>query len=147
MCSLFSALKYNEKRALDKAFTYHKLLESEIAKTEIPRSGDDYFFVKAERKFIKIHFKDILFIEGLKDYVVMQTDEQRIITAMNIKTIHEQLPQHLFARISKSYIINVREVASFDNNTVLIRKYEIPIGFSYRTNFFDDYVTKKVLGR
>ena len=135
------------QKAFDKALTYHKLLESEIAKTEIPKNGDDYFFVKAERKFIKIHFKDILFIEGLKDYVVMQTDEQRIITAMNIKTIHEQLPQHLFARISKSYIINVREVASFDNNAVLIRKYEIPIGFSYRTNFFNEYVTKKVLGR
>lgn len=66
---------------------------------------------------------------------------------MNIKTIHEQLPQSMFVRISKSYIINVQQIASFDNHTILIREYEIPIGNAYRTYFFDEYVTKKVLGR
>ena len=135
------------QKAVDKAFAYHKLLKSEISKTEIHQSGDDYFFVKSERRYIKIYFKDILFIEGLKDYVVMQTEDERIITAMNIKTIHDQLPQNIFARIGKSYIINIKEVTSFDNNAVLIKKYEIPIGASYRNFFFDNFVSKKLLGR
>jgi DNA-binding LytR/AlgR family response regulator len=135
------------QKAVNKAFAYLKLLESEISTSEIQHSGDDYFFVKSERKFIKIYFKDILFIEGLKDYVVMQTDDQKIMTAMNIKTIHDQLPQHIFVRISKSYVINVKHIASFDNNTVFISKYEIPIGNSYRNYFFDNFVMKKLLGR
>lgn len=135
------------RKAVNKAFAYHKLLESEVPTSEIQRGGDDYFFVKSERKFIKIYFKSILFIEGLKDYVVMQTEDQKIITAMNIKTIYEQLPQNVFVRVSKSYIINIREVASFDNNTVVIKNYEIPIGISYRAYFFDNYINKKVIGR
>jgi two-component system LytT family response regulator len=77
----------------------------------------------------------------------MQIDEQKVITAMNIKTIHEQLPSQLFVRISKSYIINVQQITSFDNNTVFIRKHEVPIGDSYRAYFFDEYVTKKLLSR
>ncbi|SDT63298.1 two component transcriptional regulator, LytTR family [Mucilaginibacter mallensis] len=135
------------QKAVNKAITYHKLLEGEVSTSEIQNQGDDYFFVKSERKFIKIYFKDILFIEGLKDYVVMQTDNQRIMTAMNIKTIHDQLPQHIFVRIGKSYVINIKEIASFDNNTVMIRKYEIPIGNTYRNYFFDNFITKKVIGR
>lgn len=135
------------EKAVNKAITYHKLLESEIPTSEIQHPGDDYFFVKSERKFIKIHFKDVLFIEGLKDYVVMQTADQKIMTAMNIKTIHEQLPQHIFVRISKSYVINVKEITSFDNNTVLIRKHEIPIGNSYRNYFFDNFISTKIIGR
>lgn len=135
------------QKAVAKAFSYNKLLQGEVSTAEVEHQGDDYFFVKSERKFVKVHFKEILFIEGLKDYVVIQTDNQRVMTAMNIKTIHEQLPQQVFVRIGKSYVINVKEIASFDNNTVLIRNYEIPIGNSYRNYFFDNFIKKKVIGR
>lgn len=135
------------QKAVYKAIAYNKLLQADVSTSEVQNIGDDYFFVKSERKFIKIFFRDILFIEGLKDYVVMQTEDQKIMTAMNIKTIHEQLPQHIFVRISKSYVINVKEIASFDNNTVMIRKYEIPIGNSYRNYFFENFIIKKVIGR
>jgi DNA-binding LytR/AlgR family response regulator len=133
------------KRAVKKAHTYNRLLSADASKIET--IADDYFFVKAERKFIKIYFKEIMFIEGLKDYVVMQTGAQKIITAMNIKTIHDKLPRLMFVRISKSYIINVQHIASFDNNTVFIGKHEIPIGNAYRDFFFEEFVTKKVLSR
>jgi DNA-binding LytR/AlgR family response regulator len=135
------------QKAVEKAQSYHKLLAADNSNSNIGTIADDYFFVKADRKTFKIFFKDILFIEGLKDYVVLHTGERKIITAMNIKTIHEQLPQKLFVRISKSYIINVKHITSFDNNTVYIDKNEIPIGNVYRSYFFDEFVTKKLLGR
>jgi two-component system LytT family response regulator len=135
------------KKAVNKAAAYQELLKAGRPANPIEGVADDYFFVKAERKYIKIYFKDILFIEGLKDYVVMQTEDQKIITAMNIKTIHEQLPQNVFVRVSKSYIINVRQITSFDNNQVFIGKHEIPIGNTYRTYFFEEYVIKKTLSR
>lgn len=134
-------------KAFDKALSYHKLLYDGNSIKKIESITEDYFFVKAERKYIKIHFKDILFIEGLKDYVIMQMETQRIITNMNIKTIHRQLPPALFVRVGKSYIINVGQINSFDNNTIFTRQYEIPIGDAYRGHFFGEFVTKKLLTR
>jgi DNA-binding LytR/AlgR family response regulator len=133
--------------AVNKAVSYHQLLKSDNEKNNIETVAADYFFVKADRKIFKIYFKDILFIEGLKDYVILHTAEQKIMTAMNVKTIHEQLPQNVFVRISKSYVINVEKIESFDNNTIFIHKHEIPIGNTYRNYFFDEFVSKKLLSR
>jgi DNA-binding LytR/AlgR family response regulator len=133
--------------AVNKALSYNLLLKSDNEKNNIETVTDDYFFVKADRKIFKVYFKDILFIEGLKDYVILHTAEQKIMTAMNVKTIHEQLPQTVFVRISKSYIVNVQQIESFDNNTIFIHKHEIPIGNTYRNYFFDEFVSKKLLSR
>lgn len=135
------------QKGVDKAQAYYKLFNADYANNNIENITDDYFFIKADRKIVKIHFNDILFIEGLKDYVVMHTENQKVITAMNIKTIHDQLPKNMFVRVSKSYIINAKKIDSVDNNTVYIGKNEIPIGNIYRDFFFNEFVTKKILSR
>jgi DNA-binding LytR/AlgR family response regulator len=135
------------QRGVEKAQTYLKLLKADYSNNNIETIADDYFFVKADRKIFKVYFDNILFIEGLKDYVVMHTESQKVITAMNIKTIHEQLPKNMFVRVSKSYIINAKHIESVDNNTVYIGKNEIPIGNIYRDFFFSEFVTKKILSR
>ena len=134
------------QKAVEKTRTYLKMLKTETSQN-IENVADDYFFVKADRKIFKVHFNSILFIEGLKDYVVMHTEIQKVITAMNIKTIHDQLPKNMFVRVSKSYIINTKQIESVDNNTVYIGKNEIPIGNIYRDFFFNEFVTKKILSR
>jgi len=135
------------QKGVEKAQSYSKLLGNGNSPNNIEQVTDDYFFIKAERKIIKVYFNDILFIEGLKDYVVMHTETQKVITAMNIKTIHDQLPKSMFVRVSKSYIINAKQIESVDNNTVYIGKNEIPIGTIYRDFFFNEFVTKKILSR
>ena len=135
------------QKGVDKAQSYYKLFNADYANNNIENITDDYFFIKADRKIVKIHFNDILFIEGLKDYVVMHTENQKVITAMNIKTIHDQLPKNMFVRVSKSYIINAKKIDSVDNNTVYIGKNEIPIGNIYRDFFFNEFVTKKILSK
>ena len=77
---------------------------------------------------MKINFSDILFIEGLKDYSILQLEDQRVITKMNLKNIHEQLPAKQFLRINKSYIVNTSRIDSFDTNDIFIKSYEIGIG-------------------
>ena len=129
-------------KAVNKAIAYHSLLLKE-EKENIEAGNTEYFFVKSERRYFKINYKDILFIEGLKDYVILQLKDQRIITKMTLKAIHEQLPASLFFRINKSYIINTRHITSFDNNDVIIRSHEIAIGNSYRDDFFEKFVTKR----
>ena len=79
--------------------------------------------------------------------MVIQTLGQKIITAMNIKTIHTQLSHRVFVRVNKSFLINVQQITSFDNNSVSIGNYEIPIGNVYRDSFFNEFVAKKVITR
>ncbi len=135
------------QKAVAKVEAYSKLLKADVQSPNITEITDDFFFVKADRKIVKIYFRNIYFIEGLKDYVVLHTEGQKIITAMNIKTIHEKLPKRPFVRVSKSYIINANHITSVDNNTVYIGTNEIPIGNIYRDSFFDEFVTKKILSR
>lgn len=129
------------KRAVEKARIYRHLL-AEAKNNRIESVRGESMFVKAERRFFKINFKDILFIEGLKDYVVIQTHEQRIITRMNLKSMYELLPRILFLRVNKSYIVNTERIDSFDNHDLFIGKYEIAIGTSYRDQFMEEYVMR-----
>ncbi|WP_118974275.1 LytR/AlgR family response regulator transcription factor [Taibaiella koreensis] len=135
------------QKAVEKARIYSKLFKADYLNNNIEQVADDFFFVKADRRIFKIYFNNILFIQGLKDYVVMHSDNQKVITAMNIKTISDQLPKDMFVRVSKSYIINVKHIDSVDNNTVYIGSNEIPIGSVYRDYFFNEFVTKKIVGR
>lgn len=89
------------QKAVDKALSYHSLLlkeEKEAIETVVTA---DYFFVKAERRYFKVNFSDILFIEGLKDYVIIQLSDQRIITRMSLKAIFDLLPKSTFLRVNK----------------------------------------------
>lgn len=130
------------RKATDKALSYHSLLLQE-EKENIEPVAADYFFVKSERKYFKVNFEDILFVEGLKDYVILQLKEQRIITRMNLKAMFDLLPKSLFLRVNKSYIVNTAHIEAFDNNDIFIRTYEIAIGNSYRDSFFEEFVMSK----
>lgn len=130
-------------KAVNKAITYHSLLLSE-EKNNLETSEDSFFFVKSEKRYFKINFDEILFVEGLKDYVIIQTNGQRIISKMTLKVISAFLPSKNFFRINKSFIINIKEITSFDNNDVFIQSYEIAIGNCYRNAFFEEFVNKLI---
>ena len=127
------------QKAVDKALSYHSLLLKEEKEAIETIVAAEYFFVKAERRYFKVSFSDILFIEGLKDYVILQLNDQRIITRMSL------LPKSIFLRVKKSYIVNTDHIESFDNNDIFIKSYEIAIGNSYRDDFFEGFVMKQRL--
>lgn len=130
------------EKAVSKALSYHLLLMKEEKEAIETNASTEYFFVKSDRKYFKVDYADILFIEGLKDYVILQLAEQRIITRMSMKNISELLPQELFIRVNKSYIVNTRHINSFDNNDIFIGNYEVAIGNSYRDAFFEEFLMK-----
>jgi len=130
------------RKAVNKAIVYHSLLLDEDKKN-VGTVEDEYIFVKSDRKYFKVNLEEILFIEGLKDYVIIQMEKQRIITRMSLKTVCDLLPAHIFFRINRSYIVNKKHIDSFDNNDVFIRNYEIAIGNSYRDDFFNDFMNSK----
>lgn len=132
------------RKAVDKAITYHSLLLEEDKKS-VENIEEEYIFVKSDRRFFKVNLKDILFIEGLKDYVIIQMEGQRIITRMNVKNMHSLLPKSTFLRLSRSYIVNKNHIDSFDNNDVFIKSHEIAIGNLYRDAFFAELTKNKAL--
>ena len=83
------------QKAVDKALSYHSLLLKEEKEAIETIVAAEYFFVKAERRYFKVNFSDILFIEGLKDYVILQLNDQRIITRMSLKAIFDLLPKSI----------------------------------------------------
>lgn len=134
-------------KAINKADNYLKLLSNNKEEPETASIEDDYVFIKSDRRFVKIFFKEILFIEGLKDYVIIQTDSKKVLTAMNIKTIHAQLPVKNFMRVSKSFVVNTNHIISVDAHSVYIKEEEIPIGLNFKEDFFEKFVSDKVIKR
>jgi DNA-binding LytR/AlgR family response regulator len=110
-----------------------------IVQTQTPPAPTaDYMFVKGEskNKFLKVNYADILYIEGLKNYVSVFTNEQRIVTYQTLRDLEKQLPQPPFYRVHKSYIVSIDKIRLIDGNQVYIGEQSIPIGETYRDGFF-----------
>ena len=102
-------------------------------------SDDRFIFVKSEYKLVKIMFDDILYIEGLKDYVkIYLTDGcDPVMSLMNMKKIEESLPKPEFMRIHRSYIVHMRKIEGIDRFRVVIGNAILPISDSYKTTIQD----------
>jgi DNA-binding LytR/AlgR family response regulator len=135
-------------KSVNKATTYLSLLQSVESRDNATQIESDHIFVRADKRFVKLFFEEIVFIEGLKDYVVIKTlKKEKVITAMNIKTIFEHLPKSIFARVSKSHIVNTNHISSIDSNSLAIQNEEISIGNSFRDEFFNSFVNRNVVKR
>jgi len=134
-------------KAVNKADNHLRLLQQEGNQSHVEKIEDDFIFIKADRKYFKVSFKDILYIEGLKDYVIIYTTDSKIITSMNVKTIAAQLPSSLFARVSKSYIVNILHISSFDNELIYVQNNEIPLGQGFKDEFLKQHIDGKIVKR
>ncbi len=132
-------------KAVEKAKEFHHLATTN--KTEFESATEEFIFIKSERKLYKLFFKDIIFIKGLKDYVMVHTADEKYITAMNIKTIYKQLPREIFARVNKSNIINVDFLTSIETDSLRLDHLEFTLGNTYREEFLSTYIKDKVLKR
>lgn len=130
---LLKPFSYSEfLEAAQKALNWFKLIQKADENTE-----NESFFVKSEYKNIQIFFSDILYIEGLKDYIKIYTQKNSkpIITLMNLKSIEEILPKKLFMRIHRSYIIAINKIKELNKSQVKIGDKIIPIGETYHNDF------------
>jgi DNA-binding LytR/AlgR family response regulator len=93
---------------------------------------NSFLYFRAERKMVKIFFRDILFIEGWKDYIKIVTNARIIVTKYVLSTLEEMLPAGEFLRIHKSYIVAINKIESYNAHTVQIAKHELPIGRLYK---------------
>lgn len=102
-----------------------------------PGSSDDYFFVKTEFHLERLKFSEILYIEGMGDYLMIHTPSKKIMTLQNFKKIEEILPEERFCRVHKSYMVALDKIESIERNRIKIGSSLIPISDSYKKLFYD----------
>ncbi|KAF2508793.1 LytR/AlgR family response regulator transcription factor [Flavobacterium foetidum] len=93
--------------------------------------GDSHIFIKVDKKMMKINIEEILFVEGMKEYIKVVTPDKTYITHKSLTSLSEELPAERFLRIHKSYVIALNKVKSIEGNRVQIQSYNIPIGRNY----------------
>lgn len=148
--------KVNALDYLLKPFDYHEFLKAALKakewfdlknnQTESPAVQKESLLVNVEYKLIKIDLKDILYIEGLKDYVKIFTEggSKPILTLMTLKNLEEQLPDSQFMRVHRSYIISLNKIKAIERSGVLIDKELIPVADKYKETF-NEYLSKHFL--
>ena len=101
-----------------------------------PAAG--HMFVKGEtkNKFLRINYADILYIEGLSNYVSIHLPTQRIVTYQTLKELAETLPQPPFLRVHKSFIVSLDKIRMVDGNTIYIEDKLVPVGETYREQLY-----------
>lgn len=99
--------------------------------------NQNFIFIKADKKTIKLNFEDIKFIEGLGDYIKIHTRSKTHISKLTIKKMEELLPANHFPRVHKSFIISLNLIESIEGNQIEIANHKIPIGQIYRHGFMD----------
>ena len=101
---------------------------------------EEYFFINpgTKGKVMQLRYSDILYIEGLKNYVMIYTADNKYITYMSIQEIEKSIPAAKFSRIHKSFIVNVDKIKYIDSNQVFIdQNVQLPIGRLFKDDFFD----------
>ena len=103
-----------------------------------------YMFVKTEYRMQRIDFKDIAYIEGLKEYLVIYLPHEKVLTLQSFKKIEELLPTSNFVRVHKSYIVALDKIESIERNRIKIGEKLIPIGESYSKFFYNMLSERKL---
>jgi DNA-binding LytR/AlgR family response regulator len=127
-------------KSVNKAYQLMKLKnhsdEDGTATNEVrPGNSSGFIMIKVEYSTIRVNLDDILYIEGLKDYIKIYCGERPILTKTTMKNIVEKLPHDRFFRVHKSYIVSIDKIDMIENSRIVIRKQRIPIGESYRLPF------------
>ena len=117
-------------KACNKAWELYQLKTKKQTDAEVP----SYFFISADYSMVKVVFADIIWIEGLKDYlkIHLKSSSRPLVARMTMKAIEEQLPGSMFIRVQKSFIVSKNYITSVRKNSVFIDDIEIPVGDNYK---------------
>ncbi|MDB4581509.1 LytTR family DNA-binding domain-containing protein [Draconibacterium sp.] len=97
----------------------------------------EYTFVKSGSKTVKVYFNKILYVEGMRDYLQIHTEDSKIMTLLNFKKMEELLDSQNFIRVHKSYIISIDKIDYIESNTIKIRDKLIPVSSTYKVAFYN----------
>lgn len=141
---LLKPFNYEEfLRAASKAKTYVELVRK-AAQTAAPiETKDEYLFLKVEYQLVRIAYDDILYMEGLKDYVKvhLKSDTKPVLSLTSLKALEEKLPVSRFMRIHRSFIVNLDQIGAVTRNSIQIGNTTIPVSDQYK-EIFSQFLSK-----
>lgn len=144
---------YNALDFLVKPISFDKFLRAvgraqalrpEAEKQEKQEAENEYFYIKAKGKTLRLLLSDILYIEGLKDYVIFNTTDARHISLHSMKELEDKLPSSQFIRVHKSYIVDADKIEEIKGSKLKMAGKEIPIGRQYKAGFTKFVESKKL---
>lgn len=141
------AVKSYEKNALDyllKPISFDRFVAAvnkfpsvkEVSDKLETNETEESIFIKSDKNLIRLQYKNILYISGLKDYVEFHTEEEKYIVYHTLKELQAKLPD-MFSRVHNSYIVNLGKIKNIKDNHVFIADEQIPISGKYRAEIFD----------
>jgi two-component system, LytTR family, response regulator LytT len=141
---LLKPVDFNEfQRAVAKA-RERILLQSNI-QTQI-KTNRDYLFIKSEYKLLRINFKDILYIQGMSEYVQIHlANKKPVMSLLSLKSLEVQLPENMFMRVHKSFIVNLEKIEAIERNEIVYDNgFTIPVGVQYKSKF-QEFIDKNFM--
>ena len=140
---LLKPFNYEEfLRAASKAKAYVELLQKASA-ANVVETKDEYLFLKVEYQLVRIAYEDILYMEGLKDYVKvhLKSDTKPVLSLTSLKALEEKLPTARFMRVHRSFIVNLDKIGAVTRNTIQIGSITIPVSDQYK-EVFSQFLSK-----
>jgi len=131
-------------KACNKAKEYHQM--KTLAGSN-PNHGGNYFFVKYNSRIEKVLYDDLLYVEAALNYVILHTRANKMIVYLTIKGIIEHLPETLFIKVHKSFVVNRQKISSIEGNIIRIGNAEIPISQNYHEEVMKSILGGKMLKR
>lgn len=130
-------------KAALKAKEYYEMREKNV-KEALP---EDYFFIKADGKLVKIAFDDVLYVEAVQNYVTVHTRDKKYMTYLTFRSVEEYLPADKFIKVHKSYIVAVAKIDSIDGNDIRIGQQDIPISRNQKEDVMERLLKNRFLNR
>lgn len=132
-------------KSVNKAKDYYQLLtKPTVTDAEKKDPQPDYFFIKCGSKYEKIQLADILYVEGMQNYVTIYTSKGKYLTLLNLKNLEENLNSKAFIRVHKSYIVSINKIEAIEGNEIFIQSNRIPISRNYREEVIEKVVSNKL---
>jgi two-component system LytT family response regulator len=127
-------------KAVSKAYELNNLRKkytsTATSYTESSAASPEYILIKVEYSTVRVDLANILYVEGLKDYVKIVTSGKNYLTKSTMKNMEEKLPEDFFVRVHKSYIVSLNKINKIENNRIIIGDKYIPVGEQFKDNFY-----------
>jgi DNA-binding LytR/AlgR family response regulator len=127
-------------RAANKAFDYFNLQEQ-------VRPQQEYFFIKVDNKLEKVVVTDILFAEGMENYITIYTGDRKMITHLTLKMLQERLPADKFIQPHKSYIAAIDKIDAIEGNMLILSGYQVPVSRYQKEEIMERILQNRILKR
>lgn len=136
------------ERFLQGALKAKEYYELRMKNSHVPAEAQqDYFFIKADSKLVKLFYRDILLVEAVQNYVNIYTTEKKYITYLTFKSVEEYLPADDFIKVHKSYIVPKQKVESIEGNDIKIGTHHVPISRNLKEEVMEKLLGNRFLKR